>query len=551
MNIPATFSEKYIKHLDATYDCVDRIVLNAYFSMGMSPGGFRTWWRELTGGDETLDDTHLMRFAGRFSRRIQAYANREGIALAHCASKERKHELAEQYKPKDPSYKGVYCILAGRSPAPVYRVIPCNNGQMHIERKKPYPYVNHYSFYIMDPDWGAIVIKICPHPPFTAQIILNGHEYVARQAVKEGISFTKEGNCFTRLSNAADFGRIADAMRTLSSVGRMSQVCERWIYSSCLCFALTLDEQRKSIFRYSYSVYQAEYSRNLIFTRGRTMDEVFQSIIDRSRSPLNIKTIKTIFGYKRRPYHKDKQGKPPKVEAVVERPVYDLTIFKVHLGKLTVKIYSKGERVLRIEAIAHNTNELGCRKSIGSFGEVASALKSLLERFLEVLSGIDCPFLNDETLDKWPLPSMVGATRVGGIDVNKLRIRSAMEAVVALSLRPHGFTTSDLAAKVQQIMDTSDCPYQPRQASYDLKKFRGKGLVRKIEKSRRYEITVNGLRSITGFLFFRHKVLVPLLAGNGKPVSSCQTENQYKLDIHYRKVQIQMQHILNELKIAA
>ena len=59
------------------------------------------------------------------------------------------------------------------------------------------PYVNHYSFHILDPDWGHLTIKISGHPPFPAQVILNGHEYVACQARKAGIAFTKEGNCFT------------------------------------------------------------------------------------------------------------------------------------------------------------------------------------------------------------------------------------------------------------------------------------------------------------------------------------------------------------------
>ncbi len=103
--------------------------------------------------------------------------------------------------------------------------------------------MNHYSFHIMDPDWGHVTIRLCPHPHFNAQIILNGHEYVARQATKQGIGFTKEGNCFTQTSDAAGLARIADAMRAESSVGRMAQVCRRWIYSACLCFALTVDEQ--------------------------------------------------------------------------------------------------------------------------------------------------------------------------------------------------------------------------------------------------------------------------------------------------------------------
>src|SRR5207249_8965561 len=68
-------------------------------------------------------------------------------------------------------------------------------GQLVIQ--EPWPYVNHYSFHILDPDWGHLTIKISGHPPFPARVILNGHEYVACQARKAGITFTKQGNCFT------------------------------------------------------------------------------------------------------------------------------------------------------------------------------------------------------------------------------------------------------------------------------------------------------------------------------------------------------------------
>ena len=43
-------SRRYGDLLTGTYDCVDRIVLNAYFSMGQEGGGFRTWWRQLHNG---------------------------------------------------------------------------------------------------------------------------------------------------------------------------------------------------------------------------------------------------------------------------------------------------------------------------------------------------------------------------------------------------------------------------------------------------------------------------------------------------------------------
>ena len=66
-------SKRYGELLTGAYDCVDRIVLNAYFSLGHHPGGFRVWWRRLyDGSEEQLDTAHLMRMAGRFSRRVRA-----------------------------------------------------------------------------------------------------------------------------------------------------------------------------------------------------------------------------------------------------------------------------------------------------------------------------------------------------------------------------------------------------------------------------------------------------------------------------------------------
>jgi hypothetical protein len=55
-------SAPYAHLLDGTYDCVDRIVLNAYHSLCYSAGGFRLWWRSLMGGsEEQLDSARSAR----------------------------------------------------------------------------------------------------------------------------------------------------------------------------------------------------------------------------------------------------------------------------------------------------------------------------------------------------------------------------------------------------------------------------------------------------------------------------------------------------------
>ena len=86
-----------------------------------------------------------------------------------------------------------------------------------------------------------------------------------------------------------------------ATIGRLAEVCDQWIYSACLCFGLDVDEQERTDFRYGYSVYQAEYSRDLLFTVGAQMDQVFDRVVDRTRARLDVPTLRTLFGAKQRP----------------------------------------------------------------------------------------------------------------------------------------------------------------------------------------------------------------------------------------------------------
>jgi hypothetical protein len=587
------FSQYYAEFLDGTYDCVDRIVLNAYFQLGQTGGGFRHWWRQLNGSDEGLDDTHLMRFAGRFSRRVRAHAAQHGIPIIDCHSGERKHLIAAEYLPDDPDFVGVFAILTWRAPAPVWDV-KCSASGKIVDIVRKYAYVKQYAFHLMDPDWGHVVIILSPHPPFGAQVILNGHEYVARQARKAGLVFTKEGNCFTDISDAAALAKIAETLRSSDVIGHLAQVGERWIYSSCLCFALSLEDQERSGFRYSYSVHQVEYSRNLLFQHGSQMEDLLNRVIERVWATLDVKRIKTIFGAKRRPFrHASRGKKEPRFEVVLERPTYHLTVLKIHFGKLPVKIYTKGERVLRIEAITHhagslgfrmvrvldsptcwgcgakNPNKLGspirppcklpethhaktlaCGCSLPKFPQIVAHLTAVLNHFLEVIHCVHRAFINADTLDRLAEPGYVGRTRLGGIDLNKARLRAVIEAVISLAATPQGFKTSEVAVKVREILGVGPEVYTSRQAAYDLKKLRGKSLIRKVEGSRRYQALPEGLQTMTALVILREKVIKPLLSGAGKPGQDSAPKNQHPIDAQYETLQHQLLHLFDLIGIA-
>jgi len=238
----AELTERYQDLLDGSYDCVDRMVLNAYDTLCYSGGGFRHWWRRLMGGsDEQLDNAHLMRMAGRFSRRVRGFAKAHRIPLIDCRSGEHKHEIAEDYLAEHSVGRGLFMILVARAVAPVWDVQRSSGGGIHLTKK---------------------------------------------------------------LSEAR-------------TVGRLVQVCEQWIYSACLCFALGIEEQEQTGFRYAYSVFQVEYSRNLLFHRGSQLEQVFQRLVDRTRARLDIRQVRTLFGAKRRSHWHWKRHAPPRLGVLI------------------------------------------------------------------------------------------------------------------------------------------------------------------------------------------------------------------------------------------
>ena len=160
MNAPDEFSRYYADLLEGIYDCVDRMVLNAYFGPGQTGGGLRSWWRLLRGDDSQLDDAHLRDMAGTFSRRLHGFCAKRGIALIEAQAGERKHELAEPYLPADPKFCGLFVVVTGNAPAPLWEVKRNAQGRIiEVRHRKRWPYVKHYYFHLIDRDGGHVTIR--------------------------------------------------------------------------------------------------------------------------------------------------------------------------------------------------------------------------------------------------------------------------------------------------------------------------------------------------------------------------------------------------------
>ncbi len=397
-------SSYYADLLEGSYDCVDRIVVNAYFPLGQSSGGLRSWWRAWQGGEKTLSDASMKAIAGDFARRLKGWCQQRGIPFIECHGEKEKHVLAEALLPQDPKFRG-------------------------------------------------------------------------------------------------------------------SRGAQRWLYSACLCFALPVEEQRRSGFRDKFSVWQIEYSRNLLFRDGLVREEVYQKLIDRTRVSLDIKALKTLFGVRhRQPGRKQRAGRSePEVSKEVERVgPYDVTVFKVRWGNLVLKIYDQGQRVLRVEVRALNTAALKVGKRLEKLPEILGGMQQMLVRLLAVVQAAHIGFLDAGQWERGAEPTQRGNRRLAGLDMNKARNRAVVETVVALASAPEGFAVEQVAQAMRERLGCAPEAYSTRRAAYDLAKVRGKELVERIPGRRRYQSQPTQLRALCGYVLLREQVIKPLLAGAAK-----------------------------------
>ncbi len=141
--------------------------------------------------------------------------------------------------------------------------------------------------------------------------------------------------------------------------------------------------------------------------------------------------LRTLFGAKQRPGRNGTPDLSLRLAAVIETPRYDLTLFKLHFGSSTLKAYIKGEHVLRFEAVVHNTRALRCGRVLDNFPTIIARLAGMVDRFTTTLDCVDHTFIAEGFLDRLPASAQVEAPRVGGVEVNKPRIRAALSGVLA------------------------------------------------------------------------------------------------------------------------
>ena len=396
----------------------------------------------------------------------------------------------------------------------------------------------------MDPEWGHVTIRMCAHPPFGAMVILNGHNKVERTAAALGLKCRMDGNCFIEGSDLNDISVLGNDLA--DSAMDIQNVADRWIYTCCLCFGLSKAEQELTRFKYNYSVFQMEYSRNYVFKSGAVLDQVYQSLLDRSRRALGLEQIRTILGFKRRPHGKLITGIERSRDS---KGNYDLTTLTIIWGGIKLKIYDKSARLLRAEVTVNNAKVLRCKRSLSNIPEIMGRLREMLVSFMSHVQAVNIAFIGPDDAVKWSEPNVAGGQRTAGINLYNARARLVLSLLPLLSTAPDGFSSADLQKHV--IANGGPHDYTINQSRYDLRKMRVKGLVCRPKKRRKFKVPVESAKKVCAYFTINDEVVKPVIASCGHRKKEQPREPTHPADVLKMRMQDTLDELFKELGIKA
>ncbi|MDN5848605.1 MAG: hypothetical protein L0H63_03060 [Nitrococcus sp.] len=177
-------------------------------------------------------------------------------------------------------------------------------------------------------------------------------------------------------------------------------------------------------------------------------------------------------------------------------------------------------------------------------------MRAMLVRFLNTVQAAHVSFLDAGTFERWSQPSARGNRRLAGIDLNKVRNRHVLDAVVSLSTAPDGFTVAQVAGKVRERSGWNEERYAHRHAAYDLAKLRAKNFIHRPERSHRFNAHPTAMRAMCAYLLLRDQVIKPLLAGVGRPRGR-PPKTLHPIDQHYIRLREEMHATFETLGLAA
>jgi hypothetical protein len=274
----------------------------------------------------------------------KAKADKLGIEMRYLTSGGiDKEKLARRIASEKNITEGSICMFSVVEPC-IAPIVKGNKAQKKLElvmAPRKCIFIYHY---FDDPVFGFGHVRIQSWVPFNVFICLNGRHWLEKQLIKEGIDYTKDGNCFPWVED------IERAQYLLDSQLRSdwTKLLNRLTLKSCPGLPDVLKPLHPD---YYWSADETEWATDIMFNSVESLDGLYPSFLHHAMRVSDSPSIMRYFG------RRDGRGLLPNEVISDYRRRYEGLRVKHWINNNSVKMYNKSGSILRIETTINNTRD--------------------------------------------------------------------------------------------------------------------------------------------------------------------------------------------------
>lgn len=458
------------------------------------------------------------RFAEQCSKGVKdaalETARAAGRPVLYLASAvERKDEMAREMAERERIDDGLIAVFKTLENCMSFEIFgSAKTGRVGLKRAQRK--CLHLYYYLQHPAMGLMHFRLQTWFPFNLQVYVNGREWLARTLRHEQVPYVKAGNCFTHIADLPRAQELFDAQLRMDWPALLQGLVK------------TYHPTFKEIFgeyqiEYHWSACTSEWATDVMFKDAAALARLYPRLARHAITTFDSPSVLRFLGG-----HVTKDGQ---VHGALAGPVksglkrFPDCVRVRHAAKgNAVKIYNKEGTVLRVETTIGNPQafkvyrsaEGGAeeqkswrrlRKGVADMQRRAEVSQACNERYLEALAAVD----DKQTLGELLQPcchavnwrnKRVRALQPTGQDAALLQALSRGEFLI------NGLRNADIRKLlfVSPARDPKELRRRSGQVTRQLRLLRAHGLLRKVPKTNRYQVTDAGRSLLTALTAATH-----------------------------------------------
>lgn len=537
-------SQLFGDQISLAYGCLDRIVLRGYYPSLQREDTIVRLLRDVVGAS-VVDSGALASRTLRYRQWLDDYVRDHHIERLPAPKGVRKEEFVLPYYRRLAGKEGVACILTSMEQGTTFVSyqprFPTQDEHYRIIRRCRKQF-QHVYFYLNDVVLGPMSLRLATYLPFSLNVYLNGHSFVAARLTAQGIGFRKHDNAILAVDDATQL----DAAVAALTPEVIRQRCQLWAERLTPQFS---SAERLVTGRYAFSVAQVEYACDLVFRRQRPLQDVVRRMVELGAFLGGADRTVTTFG---RRINRRYDGK---LMTVLEAADQGHPVLRSYYHSSYAKLYEKPDHdqrsvALRAEVCINDPYHLGVKRGLDHLPLLVDKMAGVAERYLGLHAELLGSTVDSGQLAELARPTLLGRRRIPGVRLHDERVLRLLDVLVQPAGVVADWTISELRTRVLARYRLTPDDYRASQLRYDLWKLRAKGLVTRVERHRRYRLTATGARLGTLLVKLRVRLLGPLAALATQPCPS-RGSSTSPVETAYRQVDRALDNLFSALALNA